>query len=245
MRSPISRHQGRSQDFRLGSDLASGPPIATEVRHQAPDVDLGCADGRVDAARSSDSAGRRSMCSVSTSRSRRQMTTSEIPACWKFWVVSTRRLDNELGSQKTVGLSTLDGLARARPIKGWSEIMRIARPAERSYRSPPFPALTRDASSDSMRVRLHRTASFSRSACSESSDSPSPASNCSSVSIQVWDQPVSLEIRWSKTIGIAESRQAARTGAIGGDADQRGGAPTLGWVPRERVRAQRVLAGHP
>ena len=41
------------------------------------------------------------------------------PACWKFWVVSTRRLDNELGSQKTVGLSTLDGLAR--PI-GWSEI---------------------------------------------------------------------------------------------------------------------------
>ena len=39
--------------------------------------------------------------------------------CWKFWVVSKRTLDNRLGSQKSVGLSTLDALARC---VDWSEI---------------------------------------------------------------------------------------------------------------------------
>ena len=33
------------------------------------------------------------------------------PASWKFWVVSKRTLDNELGLQKSVGPTTLDGLA--------------------------------------------------------------------------------------------------------------------------------------
>lgn len=33
------------------------------------------------------------------------------PASWRFWVVSKQTLDYELGSQKTVGPSTLDGLA--------------------------------------------------------------------------------------------------------------------------------------
>ena len=33
------------------------------------------------------------------------------PASWKFWVVSKKKLDNELGPQKSVGSSTLDSLA--------------------------------------------------------------------------------------------------------------------------------------
>ena len=41
------------------------------------------------------------------------------PAFWRFWVVSRQTLDDRLGSQKSVGLSTLDGLAR---LIGWSEI---------------------------------------------------------------------------------------------------------------------------
>ncbi len=40
-------------------------------------------------------------------------------ASWKFWIVSKRTLDNQLGPQKSVGPSTLDGLARS---VGWSEI---------------------------------------------------------------------------------------------------------------------------
>ena len=39
--------------------------------------------------------------------------------CWKFWVVSKRTLDNQLGPQKSVGPSTLDALAR---WVGWSQI---------------------------------------------------------------------------------------------------------------------------
>ena len=41
------------------------------------------------------------------------------PALWKFWVVSKRTLDDELGSQKTVGLSTLNRLVV--PV-GWSDL---------------------------------------------------------------------------------------------------------------------------
>ena len=41
------------------------------------------------------------------------------PASWSFWVVSTQTLDAELGSQKTVGLSTLNKLTQ--PAE-WSQI---------------------------------------------------------------------------------------------------------------------------
>ena len=41
------------------------------------------------------------------------------PTSWKFWVVSKRTLDNELGLQKSVGPTTLDGLAGS---VGWSEV---------------------------------------------------------------------------------------------------------------------------
>lgn len=41
------------------------------------------------------------------------------PDTWKFWVISTQKLDGELGNQKTVGLVTLDRLVK--PIN-WSEI---------------------------------------------------------------------------------------------------------------------------
>ena len=33
------------------------------------------------------------------------------PSQWRFWVVSTALLNNELGSQKSVGVTTLNGLA--------------------------------------------------------------------------------------------------------------------------------------
>jgi len=32
------------------------------------------------------------------------------PHCWQFWVLSTRKLDDQLGQQKSVGLATLDRL---------------------------------------------------------------------------------------------------------------------------------------
>ena len=41
------------------------------------------------------------------------------PAAWKFWVIATRDLDDELGSQKTAVLSTLDRLAE--PVE-WTDI---------------------------------------------------------------------------------------------------------------------------
>ncbi len=41
------------------------------------------------------------------------------PESWKFWVIPTRKINDELGGQKTVGLSTLSRLVV--PIK-WSEI---------------------------------------------------------------------------------------------------------------------------
>ena len=41
------------------------------------------------------------------------------PACWKFWVVSKRTLNDELGPQKSIGLSTLIRLAE--PV-GWSDL---------------------------------------------------------------------------------------------------------------------------
>ncbi|WP_419922543.1 hypothetical protein [Candidatus Poriferisodalis sp.] len=41
------------------------------------------------------------------------------PASWKFWVIATQALDNELGSQKTAELSTLERLAE--PVE-WSDI---------------------------------------------------------------------------------------------------------------------------
>ncbi len=43
------------------------------------------------------------------------------PASWKFWVVSKRTLDDQLGSQETVALSRLQELAPSGPV-GWSEI---------------------------------------------------------------------------------------------------------------------------
>ena len=41
------------------------------------------------------------------------------PECWKFWVISTRRIDAELGTQKSVGESTLNSLSER---VGWAEI---------------------------------------------------------------------------------------------------------------------------
>ena len=41
------------------------------------------------------------------------------PTAWKFWVLSTRTLDDQLGPQKSVGIATLNGLVA--PI-GWDEI---------------------------------------------------------------------------------------------------------------------------
>ena len=41
------------------------------------------------------------------------------PAFWKFWVISTQKLDEELGDQKTVGRATLDRLVES--IQ-WSKI---------------------------------------------------------------------------------------------------------------------------
>lgn len=41
------------------------------------------------------------------------------PESWKFWVIPTRKINDELGDQKTVGLATLNRLAD--PIE-WSNI---------------------------------------------------------------------------------------------------------------------------
>lgn len=41
------------------------------------------------------------------------------PEAWKFWVVSKRTLDHQLGSQKSVGLSTLSRLTA--PV-GWADL---------------------------------------------------------------------------------------------------------------------------
>ena len=41
------------------------------------------------------------------------------PTAWKFWVLSARTLDDQLGPQKSVGIATLNGLVA--PI-GWDEI---------------------------------------------------------------------------------------------------------------------------
>ena len=41
------------------------------------------------------------------------------PARWTFWVIPTERLDDRLGAQQTVRVSTLDSLAA--PV-GWSEL---------------------------------------------------------------------------------------------------------------------------
>ncbi|WP_423918420.1 hypothetical protein [Candidatus Poriferisodalis sp.] len=41
------------------------------------------------------------------------------PSSWKFWVIATQSLDDELGSQKTAGLSTLDRLTE--PVE-WPDI---------------------------------------------------------------------------------------------------------------------------
>lgn len=41
------------------------------------------------------------------------------PACWRFWVIPTRVLDDQLGPQKTVGVTTLDRLTS--PV-GWSRV---------------------------------------------------------------------------------------------------------------------------
>lgn len=43
------------------------------------------------------------------------------PTCWTFWVIATEVLDRELGSQKSVGIRTLNQLAS--PI-GWPDIRR-------------------------------------------------------------------------------------------------------------------------
>lgn len=41
------------------------------------------------------------------------------PASWKFWVISKKKLDEELGAQKSVGLATLSRLVK---LIEWSEI---------------------------------------------------------------------------------------------------------------------------
>lgn len=42
----------------------------------------------------------------------RQVTNENVQNenCWAFWVVPTQKLDNELGEQKSLGISTLDRL---------------------------------------------------------------------------------------------------------------------------------------
>ena len=44
------------------------------------------------------------------------------PDSWKFWVLSARRLDEELGQQKSVGLATLNRLAAPVGSIEWPEI---------------------------------------------------------------------------------------------------------------------------
>ena len=46
------------------------------------------------------------------------------PNSWTFWVLDARKLDDELGPQKSVGLATLDRLAERRLAEriAWSEI---------------------------------------------------------------------------------------------------------------------------
>lgn len=41
------------------------------------------------------------------------------PHCWQFWVLSSRQLDRDLPEQKSVGISTLTGLAAP---TSWSEL---------------------------------------------------------------------------------------------------------------------------
>ncbi|MDE0137669.1 MAG: hypothetical protein OXM57_03210 [bacterium] len=41
------------------------------------------------------------------------------PACWTFWVIPTGRLDDRVGAQKTVRMSTLDSLTAP---AGWCEV---------------------------------------------------------------------------------------------------------------------------
>ena len=44
------------------------------------------------------------------------------PACWRFWVIPTQTLNEELGSQKTVGLRTLGRLTEPVGSVGWTEL---------------------------------------------------------------------------------------------------------------------------
>ena len=44
------------------------------------------------------------------------------PACWTFWVIPTERLDDQLGAQKTVRVSTLNSLAA--PVD-WRELRDV------------------------------------------------------------------------------------------------------------------------
>lgn len=46
------------------------------------------------------------------------------PDCWQFWVLSSRRLDQDLGQQKSVGLRTLERLTGSTSWS-WSEL-RVA-----------------------------------------------------------------------------------------------------------------------
>ncbi|MCY4629821.1 MAG: hypothetical protein OXE75_02860 [bacterium] len=44
------------------------------------------------------------------------------PACWRFWVLATRQLDDELGTQENVGLKTLNRLTEPRGSVSWTEL---------------------------------------------------------------------------------------------------------------------------
>ena len=44
------------------------------------------------------------------------------PACWRFWVLATRQLDDELGPQKNVGLNRLNRLTEPRGSVSWTEL---------------------------------------------------------------------------------------------------------------------------
>ena len=50
------------------------------------------------------------------------------PDQWTFWVIPTERLDDRLGAQQTVRVSTLDSLAA--PV-GWCELRDIVDPCGR------------------------------------------------------------------------------------------------------------------
>ena len=62
------------------------------------------------------------------------------PDTWTFWVVTTEKLDNELGAQKTLGLKKLDSLAGR---VSWNEIRAAVDDSRSKARSTTTPTSAR------------------------------------------------------------------------------------------------------